>query len=303
MPRRTPAPVEDAIVALRKELTELGVDAGAHTIAHHLERRQRSSPSVATILRVLSRRGFVTPQPQKRPRSSFIRFEADMPNERWQADITHWRMGGGSDVETLHVLDDHSRLLVAAKALGVFKAADVVATFHEAAAALGFPASVLTDNGAVFTAVPRGGRCAMELELASLGIRYLHSTPYHPQTCGKVERLHQTVKRYLTKQPRPDSVGKLQAQLDAFVATTTNQAPPRPRQTHAGRGVHGQTEGGPFGTQARDPRRTFACGETGSTSPGLSHFVTTPGCITSGSVAASSGRGSWCSSTVFGSAC
>lgn len=227
VPRRTPARVEDAIVALRKELTDLGVDAGAHTIAHHLERRLGSAPSVATIWRVLRRRGFVIPQPQKRPKSSFVRFEADMPNERWQADITHWRIDGGSDVEILHVLDDHSRLLVGAEALEVFKAADVVATFHRAAATWGFPASVLTDNGAVFTAAPRGGRCAMELELASLGIRYLHSTPYHPQTCGKVERVHQTVKRYLAKQPGPGSIGELQAQLDRFVVYYNEVRPHR----------------------------------------------------------------------------
>jgi transposase InsO family protein len=218
IPRRTSDAVEDEIVALRKELTDLGVDAGAHTISYHLSKRRGSAPSVATIWRVLTRRGFVTPHPQKRPKSSFVRFAADMPNERWQADITHWKLRGGREVEILHILDDHSRLLVAAKALGVFKAADVVATFHAAASTWGFPSSMLTDNGAVFTAAPRHGRCAMELELASLGIGYVHSTPYHPQTCGKVERVHQTVKRFLAKQPKPRSVGELQTQLDRFVA-------------------------------------------------------------------------------------
>lgn len=80
-----------------------------------------------------------------------------MPNERWQADITHWKIAGGTDVEILNVIDDHSRLLVASDARAVFKAADVVGTFHRAAAAHGFPAQLLTDNGAVFTAAPRGG--------------------------------------------------------------------------------------------------------------------------------------------------
>ncbi len=98
-----------------------------------------SIPSVATIWRILSRRGFVTPQPQKRPRSSYVRFAAEMPNERWQADITHWTLAGGAEVEILNVLDDHSRFLVASDARVVFKAADVVATFHGAAAAHGFP--------------------------------------------------------------------------------------------------------------------------------------------------------------------
>jgi len=91
-PHRVPDALEDEIVELRKALADQGLDAGAHTIAFHLHRRHGRAPAVSTIWRVLSRRGFVTPQPQKRPRSSFIRFQAEMPNERWQADITHWRL-------------------------------------------------------------------------------------------------------------------------------------------------------------------------------------------------------------------
>jgi transposase InsO family protein len=220
-PRRSPhgtsEALEDEIVRLRKDLGNLGVDAGAQTIRVHLLRRhgEDAVPSVATIWRVLSRRGFVRPQPQKRPRSSFVRFCAEMPNERWQADITHWRLASGEEVEILNALDDHSRLLVASDALVIFKAADVVASFHTAAAAHGMPASLLTDNGAVFTAAPRGGRCALELECARLGIRSIHSRPYHPQTCGKVERFHQTLKLFLHKQD-PGTIAELQAQLDRF---------------------------------------------------------------------------------------
>jgi transposase InsO family protein len=227
-PHRIPEALEDEIVELRKHLAEEGHDAGAHTIAVHLERRHGRAPAVATIWRVLSRRGFVTPQPQKRPRSSFVRFEAAMPNERWQADVTHWRLADGSEVEILNVLDDHSRLLVASDARVVFKAADVVATFHSGAATCGFPASLLTDNGAVFTAGPRGGgRCAIEVECDLLGIRLHHSSPYHPQTCGKVERFHQTLKRWLRKQPPARTIAELQAQLDAFRAYYNEVRPHR----------------------------------------------------------------------------
>jgi transposase InsO family protein len=215
-PRRTPDEIEDEIIELRKALAEEGLDAGAHTIAYHLSRRHQKTPSVATIWRVLSRRGFVTPQPQKRPRSSYIRFEAAQPNERWQADITHWVIGDGHAVEILNIIDDHSRLLIASEARQVFKAADVVASFHRAFAAHGFSASVLTDNGAVFTAESRQGRCAMETELATLGISYRHSTPYHPQTCGKVERFHQTLKRYFARQPMASDLAELQEQIEVF---------------------------------------------------------------------------------------
>jgi len=245
-PRASPHRVSDAleqeIVKLRKHLAEQGLDAGAHTIAVHLERRHGACPAPSTIWRVLSRRGFVTPQPQKRPKSSFVRFEADQPNERWQADITHWALEGGTDVEILNGLDDHSRFLVASDARMVFKAADVVASFHEAAASHGSPASLLTDNGAVFTAAPRGGgRCAIELECDRLGIMLRHSSPYHPQTCGKVERLHQTLKRWLRKQPRARTIEGLQAQLDFFRTYYNDVRPHRaigrrtPAEAYAGR--------------------------------------------------------------------
>ena len=216
-PHRTRESVEDEIVELRKHLAEEGLDAGAHTIAFHLERRHGRAPAVATIWKVLSRRGFVVPQPQKRPRSSYVRFEAAMPNERWQADITHWRLAGGAEIEVLNALDDHSRFLVCSDVREVFKAADVVGSFHEAATSHGLPASLLTDNGAVFTAGPRGGgRCAIEIECDLLGVRLRHSSPYHPQTCGKVERFHQTLKRWLAKQRPARSVDELQAKLDWF---------------------------------------------------------------------------------------
>jgi transposase InsO family protein len=216
-PHQIRAELEDEIVVLRKTLAERGLDAGAHTIAFHLTERHGEAPAPSTIWRVLSRRGFVAPQPQKRPRSSFVRFQADQPNERWQADITHWALADGTGVEVLNVIDDHSRLLVASDATRTTKAADVVASFRTAAAQHGLPASMLTDNGAVFTAGPRGGgRCAIELELAALGIAYRHSTPYHPQTCGKVERFHQTLKRWLAKQDPATSLRTLQTKLDWF---------------------------------------------------------------------------------------
>ena len=219
-PTRVSAEMEEEIVALRKSLAEEGLDAGASTIHYHLQcrhrRRKKAVPSVATIWRVLSRRGFVIPQPHKRPRSSWRRFAADLPNECWQADTTHWALADGTDVEILNVLDDHSRLLVASRAFETTKAADVVVTFHEAVENHGFPAAMLTDNGAIFTAESRHGRCAMENELARLGIAYKHSRPYHPQTCGKVERFHQTLKKHLARQPKPATVAELQAQLDRF---------------------------------------------------------------------------------------
>ena len=162
-PRHIGADVEDAIVGLRKQLIEAGHDAGAETIAWHLRERGLPAPAVATIWRVLSRRGFVLPQPHKRPRSSWRRFVADLPNEVWQVDITHWLLANGREVEILNIEDDHSRLLVGSTARTVFKAGDIVTDLHAAIARYGRPERLLTDNGAVFTGAYRGhGWVALE---------------------------------------------------------------------------------------------------------------------------------------------
>ena len=176
--------LEDRIVRLRKELSKHGLDAGAETIRAHLQRDPRWDrlPSTSTIWRILTRRGFVTPQPRKRPKSAGTRFQAAMPNERWQADTTHWRLADGTPVEILNILDDHSRLDLNSETRLTVTGPDVLVCFRKAFRRHGIPAKVLTDNGAIFTGKPRrGGRVALEIELDLLGVGYDHSRPYHPQ--------------------------------------------------------------------------------------------------------------------------
>ena len=208
--------VAQAIVALRRELSAQGHDAGAETIAYHLSQDIADIPSLSTIWRILRREGLVRPQRQKRPRCSLIRFEAELPNECWQADVTAWQLASGELVEIIDLIDDHSRLHLGCDAYARVKAADVVSSFHEAAELHGLPASFLSDNGAVFVGGYRSGKVALEYELERLGIAFKNSRPYHPQTLGKVERLHQTLKRYLAKQPPAKTLQELQDQLDAF---------------------------------------------------------------------------------------
>jgi transposase InsO family protein len=217
-PRRVvTADLEESILALRKKLTDQGLDAGADTIRWHLRHDGLAAPSTATIWRTLKRRGFVTPQPHKRPRSSWQRFEAELPNECWQADVTHWPLADDVEVEILDVIDDHSRLFVSSTARAVFTSGAVVDDLATAMARYGRPERMLTDNGAIFTGKYRGrGWVALERECVAQGIRLGHSTPYHPQTCGKVERLHQTLKKWLAKQPRAATITELQTQLDTF---------------------------------------------------------------------------------------
>ena len=210
------AAVQQRIVELRKQLLDAGHDAGPQTIHYHLSTELSEAPSVTTIWRTLKRQGLITPQPHKRPRSSFIRFEAKLPNETWQLDSTPWQLADGSPVEILNFLDDRSRVALAASCFLTVKAADVVEVFYSASNSFGLPASLLSDNAAVFTGRTRRGKVILELELERLGIVFKHSTPYHPQTCGKVERFHQTVKRFLKKQTPACSLAELQFQLDGF---------------------------------------------------------------------------------------
>jgi transposase InsO family protein len=173
----------------------------------------------------------VAPQPQKRPRSSWKTFAAEQPNQRWQADITHWRLADGAEVEILNILDDHSRLCLAADARRITKGGDVVASFRTAFGRWGTPASVLTDNGAVFAAKQRGeGRVALEVQLGLLGVKVSHSRPYHPQTCGKVERFHQTMKKWLVAQPPAHTLAGLQRQLNRFASYYNTVRPHRTLQ-------------------------------------------------------------------------
>jgi transposase InsO family protein len=231
-PHRSPARIagrwEEEIAALRKELADAGFDAGAATIHHHLAQRHEHPPSVPTIWRVLKARGLVTPQPHKRPKSSWRRFAAEFPNECWQADVTHVTGANGASFEVLNIIDDHSRLCLASRAFATTRAGDVIRTLHKAAAAWGYPECFLSDNGLIFGAHHQHNTAGnLELELLALGIRSKHSRPYHPQTCGKVERFHQTLKKYLARQDPAATKKQLQAQLDAFTAYYNNIRPHR----------------------------------------------------------------------------
>ena len=187
--------------------------------------------SRATISRYLVRHGLVTPEPKKRPRSSYIRFEAALPNETWQADFTHYRLTGGADAEILTWLDDHSRYALHITCRRRITGSLVRDTFRQAVALHGVPASTLTDNGMVFTtrlAGGRGGRNAFEHELRRLHVRQKNSTPNHPTTCGKVERFQQTMKNWLRAQPgQPATLTDLQALIDRFRHAYNHHRPHR----------------------------------------------------------------------------
>lgn len=223
----------ELIVDLRQDLQRRGLDHGPDTISWHLRHHHGLTVSPATISRRLTAAGLVVPEPRKRPRSSYIRFEADLPNETWQSDFTHYRLSDGTDVEILTFLDDCTRYALTVTAHTAITTPIVVAAFRTAVAAHGLPASTLTDNGMVYTARlagsgRQGGRNGFEHELRRHDVRQKNSTPGHPTTCGKVERFQQTMKKWLRAQPiQPDTLEYLQPLIDAFVDEYNQRRPHR----------------------------------------------------------------------------
>ena len=233
-PRTSPSKVSDAvvelIVGLRRELTAAGLDAGPDTICWHLAQRHGVEVSASTVRRCLVAAGLVVPEPRKRPKSSYVRFAADLPNEMWQADMCWWSLPGGDRAEILSFIDDCSRYALSVSAHRRVSTPSVVDAFNETAAQHGCPASVLTDNAMYFTtryAGGKGGPNAFESLLSDLGVTHKHSRPGHPQTCGKVERFQQTLKRWLAAQRPAATIAELQAQLDEFTDAYNNHRPHR----------------------------------------------------------------------------
>lgn len=204
-PNRTPEPVAAAVVTLRGQL---GRDNGAENIQaglHGLALEQGwagqgwTVPSRATIHKILQRQGLVVPAPQKRPRSSYRRFAYARPRDCYQIDATTVRLADGAQVVVFEVLDDCTRTLVSTLAAAAETATAAVAAISNAFTDFGVPALVLSDNGAAFTSRYTGnGVSRFTRVVTDTGARLIHSSPYHPQTCGKVERHHRTFKDWLT---------------------------------------------------------------------------------------------------------
>jgi transposase InsO family protein len=204
-----PASGADAIVAALRELAAAGDWAG----------KGWRVPHRSTVNKILSRQGLVTPEPRKRPKSSWRRFAYARPRDCYQIDATEVRLADGTAAAVFDVLDDCTRLLAACHAAHAETAAAATTAIRAAASACGAPGIVLCDNGSAFTGGPRtrgANASTFQRAVTALGARLIHSSPYHPQTCGKVERHHQTLKNWLAARPAPATLADLQALLDDY---------------------------------------------------------------------------------------
>jgi putative transposase len=220
-PRATPVELDAWICRLR---AELGPDNGADFIrdalidVHTRIGPAWAVPSRSTINRVLARHDLLVRSPAKRPRSSWRRFAYARPRDCYQIDATEVKLADGATVVVFDVLDDCTRALVGCHAAAAETAAAAVAAIGQACTDHGAPALVLSDNGVAFTSrlTKPGSISTFVQALLDRGVRPINSSPYHPQTCGKVERHHQTLKRWLSRQTPPESIDDLQALLDDY---------------------------------------------------------------------------------------
>ncbi|WP_140445404.1 MULTISPECIES: IS481 family transposase [unclassified Bifidobacterium] len=233
---RTGEGIRERIVALRRELDAAGLDAGPESIAARLEREGVRPPANSTIHRILRDAGLVRPEPRKRPRSSYARFEAALPNETWQSDFTHWPLADGTDALVVSWLDDHSRFLLYSRAHATVTTRTIEESFRQACAEYGIPASTLTDNGTVYTTRLRSAEPgSFERLLALMGVRQKNGSPYHPQTQGKIERWHRTLKQWLAARPLARGLDELNRQLDEFRHEYNEERPHRALDRHTPR--------------------------------------------------------------------
>jgi transposase InsO family protein len=219
-PGQTAAEVEEAVLRKRKQLIEQGLDHGAQSIAWALDGDEVAVPSPSTVWRILTRHGVITAQPQKRPKSATKRFCFSRPNECWQSDWTQWHLADGTPAAIAGSLDDHSRYVPGLGAgLGQGTTDLVWSVMLAGITECGIPAMSLTDNGFVYTGRLNAFEAAFEANLRALGTHTINSTPGHPQTCGKIERFWQTLKKWLRARPAPatlDGLNELLAQFRNF---------------------------------------------------------------------------------------
>lgn len=215
-PTATASAMIELLLATRADLRDKGFDHGPLSVIAKLTRQGLEPPSRATVARIFSKAGAVVPEPRKRPRSSYIRFTYPQPNGCWQIDCTEWVLSNGKKVGIFQLIDDHSRLALASLVASGETSEAAIAVVTLAIEHHGAPQKFLSDNGAALNPTRRGRRGALVDFLKALGVEPITGKPGKPTTQGKNERFHQTLHKYLHRQPPAETMADLQAQVDAF---------------------------------------------------------------------------------------
>lgn len=212
-------------LAVRSALESSGLDHGPISVHDKMRSMGLEAPSPASLARIFRRKGVARSEPRKRPRSAWRRFVYPAPNACWQLDATEYVLAGGRKAVIFQLQDDHSRLAVASLVAPGETSDAAIAVFDKGVAAHGVPQRLLTDNGAALNPSRRGHAGRLVEHVRALGVEPITGRPYKPTTQGKNERFHQTLLRYLDKQPPAESIADLQARVDAFDHIYNTQRP------------------------------------------------------------------------------
>ena len=223
-PTRTLEATVAAILAARQGLIEAGWDGGALSIYYWMLAAGQQPPAARTVHRILVRHGLVTPQPKKRRRSSYRRFQFPATDDCWQFDAFEYTLADGTVVVIFELKDDCSRYLLDVRGWPQEDTLGAWTCLAQAIGRYGQPRMLLSDNSLAFTGRRINTVVLAERNLIRLGIKPIHSSPNHPQTCGKSERGHQTAQRWLARHRAADTMAELQLLLDDY-RTKFNQRP------------------------------------------------------------------------------
>ena len=229
-PRSSPSKLTEQVkvqaVGVRAALEASGLDHGPISVHEKMRAMGLDQvPSTASLARIFREAGVARLEPGKRPRAAWRRFVYPAPNACWQLDATEYVLTGGRKCVIFQLIDDHSRYAVASHVASGETAKDAIAVFDKAVAAHGVPQRLLSDNGLALNPSRRGVVGQLVAHVAALGTEAITGKPYKPTTQGKNERFHQTLFRYLDKQPLADTLAQLQAQVDAFDHIYNTQRP------------------------------------------------------------------------------
>ncbi len=220
-PKSSPTTIADDVkrqaVAVRATLEASGLDHGPISVHDKmLTLKMTPVPSIAAPARIFRETGVARNEPRKKPRAAYRRFVYPAPNACWQLDATEYVLAGGRKCVIFQLIDDHSRYAVASHAAIGETSRDAIRVVRKAIKRHGVPQRLLSDNGAALNPSRRGIVGQLVEYVTRLGVEPITGKPYKPTTQGKNERFHQTLFRYLDKQPIARNLRELQAQVDAF---------------------------------------------------------------------------------------
>jgi putative transposase len=215
-PTRLSEDLKQEALKVRAALESSGLDQGPISVHDKMVSLKMQAPSPASLARIFRGKNVARSEPTKKPRASYRRFVYPAPNACWQLDATEYVLTGGRKCVIFQLQDDHSRLAIASHVASGETSQAALAVVKKGIAAHGVPQRLLTDNGAALNPSRRGLEGQLVTYVTSLGVKAITGKPYKPTTQGKNERFHQTLFRWLDKQPLAATHQELQELVDRF---------------------------------------------------------------------------------------